>query len=766
MKSLRILGESCLIALFIAVQVWGHTWASGESNPATGEWRAAAPVHQATGEPSSGNESFVPGEVLVGYRLAPRHREESRSSADEILAADPALADVQVLAPLDLWAEDSPMIGQRLRVPEGEEWAVIAALRANPAVVFAEPNWMVHASGLEQPAPFVPNDPRYGDKQWYLQRINASRAWAVSFGGMLQVAVVDTGIDFQHPEFQGRLLNGQNYIAPLTLPQDDSGHGTHVTGVIAAAVNNGAGIAGLAPQIVIDPRKVLDSNNNGTIANVAQAIRDAADAGARIINLSLETSVPSDTLRTAVDYAAGRGVLMIASVGNLGISTVQWPAAFPSVIAVAATDRFDQRTYYSNYGPEVDLAAPGGLSNDPIDSTWPPNTFCNGIFQFQSGYCTAVGSSMSAALVSGVAALIWGMRPELSAAQVRSILVDTAQPIGQSPEFVGHGRLDSQAAMRKAVFSDLALAPASLDAMAEAGGSPFTLTIDLTNPSSDAMQWQVKPSKTTSWLSLPGADNNGVVSGTVSYAQPASVSVVLSPTLLSPKNYNTTLKITGFRSTGSQVVRDFPVNLTVVDQLSNRFLPFVYNNAAGPRWETPDENGREVIKLLDASSIGVLLPFTATLKSRAYTTVRIFSDGYLVFPADQVNGYSGNRCIDSGWPHQAIYAWWTDLDPEQGGQISTFQAAPGVFVVEFDDVPTATGISPSYTVSFQVVLYSNGDIRLNYRDVPPDPGQVTIGAEAADSLFSVQVACVTNQTRLGILPLSGQSLLIQPGDLR
>lgn len=706
---------------------------------------------------------FVPGEVLVGLRQG-----DAGPQMEGRQPASLASLAVEAVAPLNLQGAWEAVSGLRLTVPVGQEWTTIQRLRADPAVVFAEPNWLVQASdtgplataGLETPPPFAPNDPLYDPRQWGMQRIQASRAWTLGRGGAVQVAVVDSGIDFSHPEFQNRLLDGQNYVTPFTAPEDDSGHGTHVTGIVAAELNNGTGIAGLAPQVLIDPRKVLDANNSGSIANVAQAIRDATDAGAQVINLSLESRAPSDVLEAAVNYAAGRGVLLVASVGNRGIQQVEWPAAYTNVLAVAATDRFDQRTFYSNYGPQVNIAAPGGLSADLIYSTWPFGVKCD--TAVASGYCALVGTSMSAAFVSGAAALVWGMRPDLSADAVKDILLETAYPTGQSSDFVGAGRLDVHAAARRAEPSDLETSPKRFDFLLKEGAEIFTRTITLSNPSSEPITWQASISGGSHWLTLASD-----TSGSVHYTQPIQLPLAISPTQLLPGRYTGSVSVRAERSNGSQIVFSLPVALTIVETVHRYHLPAVYRDAPVPQWALPDAQGRETLRLLDDSNTGLLLPFTYTLDSRQYNTIRLYSDGFLAFPAGENGPSLPVHCLaDETWAQQAIYGWWTDLDPGSAGQISTFQPDPDRFVIEFNNVPTAAGIAPAYAVSFQIVLSKSGEVRINYRDTPAEAGNVVVGMEARDSLVYNQVACRTETTSLGELPGSGISLLIRPTDLR
>jgi subtilisin family serine protease len=164
-------------------------------------------------------------------------------------------------------------------------------LAGDPAVLSIEPNWIVRAAGLPTPPPTAPETPfpfadtYYASRQWNLQRSDVARAWQlIADHGLAQqtvrVAVIDSGVDFSHPDLAGRLLTGINYVTPGSPPNDDFGHGAHVTGIIAALANNGKGITGGASHVEIDPLKMLSSSGNGSIVNLNQAICDAADRGA------------------------------------------------------------------------------------------------------------------------------------------------------------------------------------------------------------------------------------------------------------------------------------------------------------------------------------------------------------------------------------------------------------------------------------------------------------------------------------------------------
>jgi subtilisin family serine protease len=214
---------------------------------------------------------------------------------------------------------------------------------------------------------------------------------------------------------------------------DDHGHGSHVAGIAAAATNNGIGVAGVSWGAKIMAVKMLDRYGDGWYSDAAAAVIYAADNGARVINLSLGGEEVSATLCAAIEYAHSRGCLVVAAAGNSG-GSVLYPAACAQALAVAATTGADERATYSNHGPEVDLSAPGSS----IYSTWP----------WLDGYFTLSGTSMAAAHVSGVAALVWSRWPVLGPDGVMQQLTRTAVDIdatGSDP-YTGWGRIDAATA--------------------------------------------------------------------------------------------------------------------------------------------------------------------------------------------------------------------------------------------------------------------------------------------------------------------------------
>ena len=447
MKNKRIVWRHMMLAVIFFAILYG--------NQVAGQAQSVAPDLAKDGATTA---AFAPGEVLVGMRpdgvraaaLFSTLGVQDVALVDECQSASTADATTYLLA-----------------VAAGDELSTAAQLQQDPTVAFAEPNWYVYAADsdlsteVSQPeTPFQVSDPDYVAEQWYMQRINSGRAWGLAYDvdgfagkiSTIQVAVVDSGVDTLHPELAGRLLPGKNYVTPGTAPVDKYGHGTHVSGVIGAIFNNDVGIAGIAPRVMIDPRKVLNDSGGGTIDNVARGICEAADAGAKVINLSLETPSRSPTMEQAVQYAQAKGALMIAASGNSGYSSaVAYPAAFAEVMAIASTTYGDAHASYSNYSTTasiIELAAPGGTAQEPIYSTWAKDAWCNDIAGrlTVSGYCNSYGTSMAAAVVTGAAAFIWSLAPDLSAQEVHDLLIDSAASLAASSNKVGSGRLDIYAA--------------------------------------------------------------------------------------------------------------------------------------------------------------------------------------------------------------------------------------------------------------------------------------------------------------------------------
>ncbi|MBM3271608.1 MAG: peptidase S8, partial [Candidatus Sericytochromatia bacterium] len=364
----------------------------------------------------------VSGQLIVKYKAAP-----GVSALSRVLADNQALG-YQIVA-----------------VPPGQTLEqAAAALAADPAVEWVDQNWILAAPdpfATDRKPPrkaagigFTTNDP-VGKKQWHAPKINAEKAWGASRGEGVVVAVVDTGIDEDHPDLKANLLPGYNTLENNDRPHDDNGHGTHVAGIIASVAQNGVGTAGVAPGAKILPVRAL-GDMGGSAQSVASAIQWAADKGADVINLSLGSTQPSKAIESAVKYALRKGAAVVAAMGNAGDQGNPrcWPASYAGVIAVGALEPSDEPTSWSNWGEWQAVSAPGY----GIWSTFP--TYETSLYRIakknpgalppenkiELGYSAISGTSQASPVVAGVAALLKSRDKRMTPAQVRDRLMKTA----------------------------------------------------------------------------------------------------------------------------------------------------------------------------------------------------------------------------------------------------------------------------------------------------------------------------------------------------
>ncbi|RTR31151.1 peptidase S8 [Robertmurraya yapensis] len=279
-------------------------------------------------------------------------------------------------------------------------------------VEFAEPNYLYLQNQIE-----LPNDLLYREQyQWNLSAIQAEAGWDITKGDEhIIIAVIDTGVDLDHPDLRRRLTNGYNVLLNNNFPDDDNGHGTHVSGIIASETNNHEGLAGVTWYNKIMPIKAMGAEGHGTTFDIAKGIYWAADHGADVINMSLGNYQHSSLLKEAIDYAYSKNVVLIAAAGNENTMQPSYPAAFPNVLSVAAVSNTGQRAPFSNYGDYIDVAAPGVQ----IPSTY-----------FNQQYAALSGTSMASPHVAGLAGLLLSVNPNLTNQEVIDIIKNSTYDLG------------------------------------------------------------------------------------------------------------------------------------------------------------------------------------------------------------------------------------------------------------------------------------------------------------------------------------------------
>jgi serine protease len=363
----------------------------------------------------------------------------------------------------------------RAHVDPARRDALIAELARRPEVEIAEPDAQLTLSpqelqAAEVRAPAVepthegyPNDPQY-KFQWHLNQIGMPQAWKLADGNGVIVAVLDTGVSYEDyksfhllPDLKGiTFVDPYDFVTNTKHANDDHGHGSHVTGTIAQVTHNSIGVAGVARNVRIMPLKVLSGSGSGSVGGIADAIRYAADHGAKVINMSLGGAFPSAVLKKAVAYAHAKGVAVVCAAGNESRGRVGYPAAYPGAIAVSATQFDEATTFYSNWGKDIDIAAPGGNTRVDQNGDGMPdgvlqNTIATGD-PTKDDYFGYMGTSMASPHVAGVAALIVG-EGVTDPDRVEKILKDSARkPDKQSytTDKYGAGIVDAGAAVLKA----------------------------------------------------------------------------------------------------------------------------------------------------------------------------------------------------------------------------------------------------------------------------------------------------------------------------
>jgi len=293
---------------------------------------------------------------------------------------------------------------------------------------------------------------------WGIDRVGAPSVWLgtpPNTGEGAGVVIIDTGIDYTHPDLAANYVMGYDFVSKDWDPRDDNGHGTHVAGIIAApddgpnsggANTDGTSVVGVGPGISLYILKALNENGVGSTSGIVAAINQAAKNGARIVSMSLGSLTSSTTLKKACDNAYAAGVLLVAAAGNEYAPWIDYPARYSSVIAVGAINSANRRASFSNYGTALELCAPGVS----VLSTMPTYTVTlNGpLYGYPQDYAFLDGTSMATPHVAGAAALVWAAHPSWTNVQVRQRLQATAIDLGAAGKdrYYGYGLVNAAAA--------------------------------------------------------------------------------------------------------------------------------------------------------------------------------------------------------------------------------------------------------------------------------------------------------------------------------
>ena len=395
------------------------------------EPKGAEPVTDDAPPTTTAGGEIIPGEVIVAFR----------EGHDQAGGRARGLAVVAELG--------TPGNGVARLLSTGgrpvEE--VLAELKADPTVAYAEPNYRVQLADEGSVAAVGVNDPQTGG-QYSLDRMRVRDAWSLSTGASNLIAVLDTGVQFSHPDLAGRLVTGYDFVNDDTDASDDNGHGTWVSGIIAANANDGYGIAGVSWSDKILPVKIMNGEGSGSTADLLSAIRWSADQGADVINMSVGGFPYSQAMQDAVNYAWSKGAVLIGAAGNNRREENFYPASFDNVVSVSATQPEDEFSNWSSWGPKVDVSAPGSsilTTNCYVctyggHNTWGSHTYIS-------------GTSFATPNTAGVVALMRARYPSFTPQQIVDRLIATVDDLGY-PGFdvkYGRGRVNAYRALGASV---------------------------------------------------------------------------------------------------------------------------------------------------------------------------------------------------------------------------------------------------------------------------------------------------------------------------
>ncbi len=622
-----------------------------------------------------------------------------------------------------------------IRLPEGmtvEDG--IQALGNSNDVLYVEPNYEFKALSV------IPDDPLFA-QLWNMHNtgqtggtddadIDAPEAWDISVisGSEVIVAVIDSGVDYTHPDLAANMWvnqaeftgtpgvddDGNGFVDDIygydfayfdADPIDDVGHGTHVAGIIGAVGNNGVGVAGVCWDVRIMALRFLETGGSGYTSNAVSCIQYATLMGARVMNNSWGGGAYSSTLEDAIKAAGDAGMLFIASAGNGWGSDNDVSPHYPSgydldnVIAVLSTSYYDQLSGHSNYGlTSVDLGAPGGDPDNTILSCYAGG-----------GYYPSYGTSMATPHVTGTCAFIWAISPELSPMGVKDLIMKTVDPLESlSGRCISGGRLNVHNALREVGPAWIEIVPD--DGIVPPGEANDVNVIFHAKLAVGTYEGQIK----------------------VYSNDPFTPEMIIPVTMtIEQVDYFTELYHFEYPFDPLDPNCNDMANctLTFMPDGSGSYYQACLNEAAG---FPVDPNGGTEIPLRDDDYVQIDLgneqiEFYGT----GYETVYIGSNGYITFLSGDA-GYL--ESYESHFNLPRISALFDDLDPSSGGKVSYKQLSDR-FVVTYENVPE---FSLSKTNSFQIEMFYDGRIRITYLDIAAGDGLIGLSDGFGFPLYFIE----------------------------
>jgi subtilisin family serine protease len=690
------------------------TSSAEEINSALGRVSAQLDV---PGTPAAKNGGWEPpyaeGELLV--RFAPQGD-----------ACDPSVDNasmlMSILSGASVEREYSIVPGLCLiRLPEGMtvEEGIIALSESND-VLYVEPNYEVEALSL------IPNDPMFNEL-WNMHNtgqtggtadadIDAPEAWDITTldGREVIVAVIDTGVDYTHPDLAANMWvneaefngtagiddDGNGYIDDIygydfangdADPIDDAGHGSHVAGIIGAVGNNAEGVAGVCWNVKIMALKFLFSGGSGYTSDAVSCVQYATLMGAKVMSNSWGGGGYSSALEGAIRAAGRAGILFIASAGNDWGSDndiyPHYPCSYglDNVIAVLSTDHDDLLSEHSNYGLiSVDLGAPGGDYDNKVLSCY-----------MDGGYHWTYGTSMAAPHVSGACASVWSASPKLSHMEVKDLIMRTVDPLpALSGLCVSGGRLNLHSAILETEATWIDIAP-DAGFVSPGGVNDVNVTFDASGP-------------------VGTCEGQIIVYSNDPYTPEIIIPVTMT---VEQVDYFTELFDFEYPFTPGDPNRNDMAGrtLTLIPDGSGSYYRACASEATG---FPVDPDGGTHISLRDDDYEQIDIDGEQIdFYGRRYGTIFVGSNGYITF----VSGDSQRlESLENHFDLPRISALFDDLDPSAGGTVSWKQLDDRV-VVTFENVPE---FSLSNANSFQVEMFYNGKIRITYLDIAANDGLV------------------------------------------